>query len=656
MQAKIETLKAKNSNDEEYIVYPRTLIKCVTNEHGDNLQDLISDTILEADGRVYVDYGSHEETDEYVPVNADTLDGHGAEYYATAKSVSDITDGTTVVGEATKATFDGEGNKITETYLPKTGTAVDSTKLGGKVANEYALGTDLANHVYNSTTVNTDEEFEALLQTLHANAKDGSYYEHKVVISYQHSVIGGGHRTIEGFRQSSNYGYVVVKAWKTDRGCYIYTRSIINGTWKDWELLATTADLANYAKINDLDTGTYPIGAAGRNSYIAYTTDGHYIGSVNVVTGRLRIQLPIHLSLSRFRISVNSYDWGQCDYYIGMNLVVKPTESYVGFNSPQVWSIGSSEVHRNLPVAFGYDNNFVPYVLIGEDSTTWRMPSVAINDVSGYCGAICRSGWKITFTEDNSDITVSNLIRNPEGYLPSSPVKITGRTTDDLVAIYDNLHNNARDRGEYSATIYHNVSHPELGGGTWLLHGYRQSSTHGIQIAYGYYGVRVRTLVGGTWGSWEADITSLGGRLGDGTKRKPIDVKGTDDSVIGFLDKNGTLLGSIGVHANKKPIFDSYDILHTGNKPTGGYTGNGDSTERTITVGENCIGNLLMIQGNTYGCIVHEIFGAVYYNKDTDTVNHIPASEVSYSNGILTLKTTRAGLNASGMSYWYRVI
>jgi len=142
MQAKIETLKAKNSADEEYLVYPRTLIKCVTNEHGDNLQDLISDTILEADGRVYVDYGSHEETDDYVPVDADTLDGKEAGYYATAESVADIVDGTTVVSEATKSTFDSDGNNIADQFTALTdGTTPvgNALQLGGKGASEYAL-------------------------------------------------------------------------------------------------------------------------------------------------------------------------------------------------------------------------------------------------------------------------------------------------------------------------------------------------------------------------------------------------------------------------------------------------------------------------------------------------------------------------------------
>lgn len=245
MQAKIENLKAKNSNDEEYIVYPRTLIKCVTNENGDNLQDLISDTILEADGRVYVDYGSHEETDEYVPVNADTLDGQEASYYATAKSVSDITDGTTVVGEATKATFDGEGNKITETYLKTTGTATDSAKLGGKAANEYALLTALAFGVSGSKSLGSVTSLDELDNYYGVNG----YVNVEISGDYQKViVISGVHNTIQ--ISLSVYSKILKFRWN-------YYSGDGKMLWSDWSTPATTADLANKLdKNSDGSVGT----------------------------------------------------------------------------------------------------------------------------------------------------------------------------------------------------------------------------------------------------------------------------------------------------------------------------------------------------------------------------------------------------------------
>lgn len=107
MNARIETLKIKNSKDEEYLVYPRTLIQCVTNEHGANLQELIDNTILNAEGGVYVDYNQTPTTD-YVPIDADKFKGHELDYFATAEALSNVVSGETVVAKATDAdTLDG---------------------------------------------------------------------------------------------------------------------------------------------------------------------------------------------------------------------------------------------------------------------------------------------------------------------------------------------------------------------------------------------------------------------------------------------------------------------------------------------------------------------------------------------------------------------
>lgn len=98
MQAKIDTLKAKNANDEEYLVYPRTLIKCVTNENGDNFEDTVRSLVSETGG-----------TAEKVTYENE--------------SVADVTN----VKEALDTIFDG------------TQQVGDSAKLGGKPLNDIVL-------------------------------------------------------------------------------------------------------------------------------------------------------------------------------------------------------------------------------------------------------------------------------------------------------------------------------------------------------------------------------------------------------------------------------------------------------------------------------------------------------------------------------------
>ena len=81
MQAKIETLHSEDSNGGKYLIYPRTHTKAVINEKGQNIEELINDTLLNAGGRVFVDT-EPEETENFAPVNADTLSGyHASEWF-----------------------------------------------------------------------------------------------------------------------------------------------------------------------------------------------------------------------------------------------------------------------------------------------------------------------------------------------------------------------------------------------------------------------------------------------------------------------------------------------------------------------------------------------------------------------------------------------
>lgn len=161
-------------------------------------------------------------------------------------------------------------------------------------------------------------------------------------------------------------------------------------------------------------------------------------------------------------------------------------------------------------------------------------------------------------------------------YLPLVPKQQTGNTANELVAIYENLHNEASDRSEYTATIFHNVSHPELGGGTWLLHGYRQAKLFGMQIAYSYLKVAVRFLAG-TWGAWTiiattADLANKLDKTG-GTLAKahgtPLTIHNTTSgNVFSFIQymADNVELGRLGFNGVGVPTFRDvnakYNVLH----------------------------------------------------------------------------------------------
>lgn len=114
-------------------------------------------------------------------------------------------------------------------------------------------------------------------------------------------------------------------------------------------------------------------------------------------------------------------------------------------------------------------------------------------------------------------------------------------------------------------------------------------------------------------------------------------------------------VGGIGFSAKDKPACISADgviseLLHTGTKPTGTYTGNGSTTTRQIEVGG--IGEVLFVKsGNAFAIVSY--FGALV--TDGTTVSVLDGSVVNFSNGKLVCASTHSALNANGVQYKYEL-
>lgn len=107
-------------------------------------------------------------------------------------------------------------------------------------------------------------------------------------------------------------------------------------------------------------------------------------------------------------------------------------------------------------------------------------------------------------------------------------------------------------------------------------------------------------------------------------------------------------------YAGKKANVDfAYNILHTGNKPSDSFTGNGSAAARTIETG--AIGSVLHIVGNGHSGLVMAS-GAIFMKWDGSAPFAVPSSECRYSSGILTLSTTNVALNASQKNYSYQCL
>ena len=186
-------------------------------------------------------------------------------------------------------------------------------------------------------------------------------------------------------------------------------------------------------------------------------------------------------------------------------------------------------------------------------------------------------------------------------------------TEDEINAFYGNLHTNASDNSVYEGWVAHNVGHSKLGGGQFYVFGARTSALYGWQKATSYDNGLTqyeRSMNNGVWSEWEKVFTTKGGTVSSENldaltlKRKYSNVSSALkfenlDTVLGYVgfDFNGRL-----VVFNKDNVSTQYPVLHTGNKPTGTYTGNGSATQRYINTGG--IGDSILIQGNGYETIV----------------------------------------------------
>lgn len=97
--------------------------------------------------------------------------------------------------------------------------------------------------------------------------------------------------------------------------------------------------------------------------------------------------------------------------------------------------------------------------------------------------------------------------------------------------------------------------------------------------------------------------------------------------------------------------YTDYNILHTSNKPSGSYTGNGDATERTIDVGG--IGNVLAIWSHHASCYVTAAGVIFLYN---DQIFGFGSSKVKFVDGYLTIAESHDALNQLGTVYGYQVL
>ena len=92
-------------------------------------------------------------------------------------------------------------------------------------------------------------------------------------------------------------------------------------------------------------------------------------------------------------------------------------------------------------------------------------------------------------------------------------------------------------------------------------------------------------------------------------------------------------------------------ILHTGNKPTGSYTGTGAS--RTVNTGG--IGGVCIIYHSAFGISIVTSGGAICCNA-SGAITFLNADKLKFVDGIITMTETNSIYNNSGNSFTYQVL
>ena len=116
-------------------------------------------------------------------------------------------------------------------------------------------------------------------------------------------------------------------------------------------------------------------------------------------------------------------------------------------------------------------------------------------------------------------------------------------------------------------------------------------------------------------------------------------------------DYNEELLKCCLSKADSGDGYSNKTILHTGNKPSGSYTGNGSTME--VSIGG--IGNALLLTNSVNGRSMIVMYAGAIGISGGNVVGY-SWSAAQYVNGTLKLNSAEFDLNASGVTYKYEVL
>ena len=118
--------------------------------------------------------------------------------------------------------------------------------------------------------------------------------------------------------------------------------------------------------------------------------------------------------------------------------------------------------------------------------------------------------------------------------------------------------------------------------------------------------------------------------------------------------ESGSLINAVQLGQKINDAWSGYNILHTGNKPSGSYTGNGSEATRTIALGGIASGAVLIKNGTNGRDAIVMNAGAIVSRSGT-LIGHA-YSAVRFKDNALILNTADTDFNANGITYNYWVL
>lgn len=192
--------------------------------------------------------------------------------------------------------------------------------------------------------------------------------------------------------------------------------------------------------------------------------------------------------------------------------------------------------------------------------------------------------------------------------------------------------------------------------------------------------IAVKSYHGGLWDDWyevvaTADLANYLSLNGGGTVNGAVHVNnnqisplvvsnsGGQNTTVAFKGSTGTL-GHLGFNMADNPAYLPGDgsswhaLLHTGNKPTGTYTGTGSAELRYIYFDVSTIGELVYVRGNGYFNIVSPsgTFSVNTLTGETSWIDGCAAFRTNELVPCIVLFDSNEAINASGVTYTYQVL